>query len=58
MKDPEHPDRDPVLDIREYVESEVFSGFSLRGIRLTDRAQMDHLRDILREILEQHGWKK
>ena len=58
ISDPAHPDRDPVLDIREYVESDVFSGFTRRGIRLTDRAQIDHLRDILRMILEQHGWKK
>ena len=45
----------PVLDIREYVTSDGsngFEGFTRRGIRLTDRTQMDLLRDILKEILQ------
>jgi len=43
------------LDIREYVvaSDNSFEGYTRRGIRLTDRAQLDLLRDILREILEQ-----
>jgi hypothetical protein len=42
-----------VLDIREYiVGGESFEGFTRRGIRLSDRAQVDLLRDALREILE------
>ena len=42
------------LDIREYVSSETgFEGFTRRGIRLSDRAELDLLRDILKEILEQ-----
>jgi hypothetical protein len=40
------------LDIREYVSSESFEGFTRRGIRLIDRAQFDLLRDILGQILE------
>ena len=48
----------PTLDIREYVTSEGsngFEGFTRRGIRLTDRAQMDLLRDILKQILQGKG---
>ena len=41
-----------VLDIREYVDAESFSGFTRRGIRLSDRAQVDHLRDILTVVLK------
>ncbi len=42
------------LDIREYVDSpNVFSGFTRRGIRLSDRAQVDLLRDILSEVLRE-----
>jgi hypothetical protein len=39
------------LDIREYVSNETFEGFTRRGIRLSDRAQADLLRDILSEVL-------
>lgn len=44
--------RQRVLDIREFISSESFSGFTRRGIRLADRAQLDLLRDVLKEILE------
>jgi hypothetical protein len=43
-----------VLDIREYVSSETFEGFTRRGIRLGDRAQVELLRDVLSELLEDH----
>ncbi len=40
------------LDIREYVVSpNVFEGFTRRGIHLSDRAQVDLLRDVLSEVL-------
>lgn len=41
-----------MLDIREHVSSEGFEGFTRRGIRLGDRAQIDLLRDILKDVLE------
>ncbi len=42
-----------VIDIREYLSGgSAFEGYTRRGIRLTDRAQVDLLRDALREILE------
>ncbi len=44
--------RKRVLDIREYIVGESFEGFTRRGIRIADRAQVDLLRDALREILE------
>ena len=47
----------PVLDIREYVAAESFEGFTRRGIRLGDRAQMDLLRDILKEVLDGEDYK-
>ena len=43
------------LDVREYIVASggsSFEGYTRRGIRLTDRAQLDLLRDILKEILE------
>lgn len=40
-----------VLDIREYVCGETFEGFTRRGIRLSDRAQVELLRDVLSELL-------
>lgn len=40
------------LDIREYVSGETFEGFTRRGIRLTDPAQADLLKDVLKEILD------
>ena len=44
--------RKRVLDVREYISGESFEGFTRRGIRIADRAQVDLLRDALREILE------
>jgi hypothetical protein len=40
------------LDIREYVTGKEFEGFTRRGIRLTSRADLDLLRDVLKEVLE------
>jgi hypothetical protein len=40
------------LDIREYVVAhDSFEGYTRRGIRLSDRAQVELLRDILSEVL-------
>jgi hypothetical protein len=41
-----------ILDIREYVSSQDFEGFTRRGIRLGARAQVEQLRDVLLELLE------
>ena len=43
--------RERVLDCREYAVLESFEGFTRRGIRLTDRAQVELLREILSEVL-------
>jgi len=43
------------IDIREFVQNDQFEGYTRRGIRLTDRAQMDQLRDILTETLSRNG---
>lgn len=39
------------LDIREYVSSETFEGFTRRGIRLGERAQVELLQEVLTELL-------
>ncbi len=44
--------RGRVCDIREWVESETFSGFTRRGVRLTDATQVGLLRDILAEAIQ------
>ena len=49
---------EPVLDIREYVKGAEFEGFTRRGIRISARAEMDLLRDVLKEVLEQAGSAK
>jgi hypothetical protein len=43
--------REKTLDLREYAVLESYEGFTRRGIRLTDRAQVELLRDILSEVL-------
>ena len=43
------------LDIREYVDAETFSGFTRRGIRLTDVQSINSLRDALSDALAR-GW--
>lgn len=58
VHNPKKPALEPILDIREYVSSETFEGFTRRGIRLADRAQVDLLRDILKEVLERNGFPK
>ena len=58
LNNPKKPGAEPVLDIREFVHSETFEGFTRRGIRLIDRAQMDLLRDVLKEALERAGFLK
>ena len=58
VSNPRAPGEKPVLDIREYVAAESFEGFTRRGIRLGDRAQIDLLLDILKEVLERDGFAK
>lgn len=41
----------PRLDIREYISSETFEGFTRRGISIAARAEMALLGDVLKEIL-------
>ena len=43
--------KERTLDVREYVSGEMFEGFTRRGIRLSDRAQVELLRDVLSELL-------
>jgi hypothetical protein len=52
VQNAKRPENPPTLDIREYVSSDTFEGFTRRGIRITDRAQMDLLRDVLKEVLD------
>jgi hypothetical protein len=52
------PSEVPVLGIREYVSAKTFEGFTRRGIRIGDRAQMDLLRDTLLQVLEAGGFAK
>jgi hypothetical protein len=58
VHNPRRANQPPTLDIREYVSTEKFEGFTRRGIRIGDRAQMDLLRDTLKEILEAGGFAK
>jgi len=40
-----------VLDIREYVSSNTFEGFTRRGVVIAQKAEADLLRDILVEVI-------
>jgi len=42
-----------ILDIREHLETEGFSGFTRRGIRIGTRREAAELVAILQEILEE-----
>ena len=58
LHNPRNPSPDPVLDIREYVSTDTFEGFTRRGIRVSGRAHMDMLRDVLKEVLERNGLER
>ena len=58
LRDPRKPSLPPFLDIREYVNTESFEGFTRRGIRIQDSAQMDLLRDAILQVLELRGFEK
>jgi hypothetical protein len=40
------------LDIREYISDEKFEGFTRRGVRISSPAEVDLLKDTLKEVLE------
>lgn len=40
------------LDIREHLTTHSFDGYTRRGIRLTERSQVELLRDVLTEVLK------
>lgn len=42
----------PVLDVREHLETEGFSGFTRRGIRLYTRREAAELAETLKQVLE------
>jgi hypothetical protein len=50
LVDPAKPGAEPTLDIREYVSSQSFEGFTRRGIRITAKSDMDTLREVLLEV--------
>jgi len=58
LQDPRKPGTGPSLDIREYVSAQTFEGFTKRGIRIRDRAELDLLRDTLLQVLELGGFAK
>lgn len=40
------------LDIREYISSETFEGFTRRGVRLRSKQELVQLQSHLKEILD------
>ncbi len=52
LVDPAKAGARPVLDIREYVSTQTFEGFTRRGIRISAKAELDALREVLLEVLE------
>lgn len=48
LRNPRSPDEPTILDIRECVQGDMFTR---RGIKITSRAEMDLLRDILQQVL-------
>lgn len=41
-----------LLDVREYVATETFEGFTRRGVKLSSREELLALRDILSDVIE------
>lgn len=44
-----------LLDVREFLTSEGFEGFTRRGIRLTELPMLDLLSDILSQVRSEGG---
>jgi len=40
------------LDIREYVSAANFEGFTRRGVRFMNRAELEQLLGVVKEVLE------
>lgn len=57
-RNPRRPLDPPALDIREYIRSDTFEGFTRRGIRLASRADLEMLRDVLTDLIERDGFEK
>lgn len=55
LVDPGKAGARPTLDIREYVSTQTFEGFTRRGIRISAKAELDALREVLLEVLERSG---
>ena len=45
-------DKPPSLDMREYVSSPTFEGFTRRGVRLAGRAEMEQLLAVLKDAIQ------
>lgn len=43
------------IDVREYVDAEKFKGYTRKGVRLTDKHDIETLRDSLTDALAR-GW--
>jgi hypothetical protein len=50
LKDPKRGVK--TLDIREYATGDGFEGYTRRGIRLTENAQLRLLRDAITDIID------
>lgn len=48
----------PSLDIREYIKTETFDGFTRRGVRFVDAEQLDQLIKVLQEVKAMNPWPK
>lgn len=57
IRNQKKPQERPTLDIREYVSTETFEGFTRRGVRLAERAQLLILRETIDTILGQEDWQ-
>jgi hypothetical protein len=51
IANPKKPAAGPTLDIREFVATDRFEGFTRRGIRLGERKQLEDLQAILAQVL-------
>ncbi len=52
------PKATPILDIREYIKSESFEGFTRRRVRIVDAEQLDLFIKVLQEAKEMKPWPK
>lgn len=55
LRDAIKPAEESVLDIREYVSSAEYEGYTRRGVKISSREHFRALREVLTDLLERRS---